>query len=374
MVKRARSGGAVTWYGRVRDPGSGRWSDENLTALGLTTAEQRAAWARKRSEELRGRVRAAALGVSRTSPGEAARLYMDDVRARLRPNTAQKYGTATREFTEWVSRARRFMSEVTPADLWHYRSLVVRQSVEASSASTRLAMLSAALEWWRRAGIVSVTRDDIRDACRKLPASSDVVRPLTRDQIRAVVAASIAHEDWRATALVVLALLTGCRVGELQALPTSEVDLAGAALRLGDWVKTHRGRVVDLSICPGALAVLGAMPPAHPTIWGEALDRSYVKDHFLKPMRYAAPWNWRRLRLTCATYLANAPGIWAGSSAYRTARQLGHSVTVAERCYLGLVTVPAEARTLEAAMGAESVVSLAIARVARDSWRNRTTP
>jgi len=70
--------------------------------------------------------------------------------------------------------------------------------------------------------------------------------------------------------------------------------------------------------------------------------------------RHGAPveLTWRLLRHTCATYLTCAPGIYGAASAYMSARQLGHSVGVAQRHYLGLVRgIPREATTLEEAMG-----------------------
>jgi hypothetical protein len=68
------------------------------------------------------------------------------------------------------------------------------------------------------------------------------------------------------------------------------------------------------------------------------------------------------LRQTCGTYLTNAPGIFGAASAYRSAKQLGHSVAVAERHYVGLVRgIPRDARTLEGAMQVEAQVKRAIA-------------
>jgi hypothetical protein len=58
------------------------------------------------------------------------------------------------------------------------------------------------------------------------------------------------------------------------------------------------------------------------------------------------------LRSTCGTYLANS-NIFGGASAYREAKQLGHSVAIAEKHYLGVVHVDPAAKTLEAAMGVE---------------------
>jgi hypothetical protein len=63
---------------------------------------------------------------------------------------------------------------------------------------------------------------------------------------------------------------------------------------------------------------------------------------------------WQALRRTCGTYLTNAPGIFGAASAYRSAKQLGHSVTVAERHYVDVARgIPRDARTLEEAMQIE---------------------
>ena len=65
----------------------------------------------------------------------------------------------------------------------------------------------------------------------------------------------------------------------------------------------------------------------------------------------------------CGTFLTNAPGIFGAASAYRSARQLGHSVAIAERHYLGLLRgIPREAHTLDEAMGIEDLLDEIVAR------------
>jgi hypothetical protein len=74
---------------------------------------------------------------------------------------------------------------------------------------------------------------------------------------------------------------------------------------------------------------------------------------------FGAPsdFGWQMLRRTCGTFLTNAPGIFNAASAYRSAKQLGHSLAVAERHYLGVERgIPRDARTLEAAMQIEELV------------------
>ena len=70
------------------------------------------------------------------------------------------------------------------------------------------------------------------------------------------------------------------------------------------------------------------------------------------------------LRSTCGSYLTNAPGIFGAASAYRSAKQLGLSVQVAERHYVGVIRgIPRDARTLEAAMQIEADIERVIAAV-----------
>jgi hypothetical protein len=93
---------------------------------------------------------------------------------------------------------------------------------------------------------------------------------------------------------------------------------------------------------------------------------------------YGAPksFTWQVLRSTCATYLTCAPGIFGAASAHRSAAQLGHSVTVAQRHYVDLLRgIPREAHTLEAAMQIEGEMGQVIARVSGDGSRAlRSTP
>lgn len=71
---------------------------------------------------------------------------------------------------------------------------------------------------------------------------------------------------------------------------------------------------------------------------------------------FGAPeFTWHLLRATTATYLTCSQGIWGSATVFMSARQLGHSVAVAEKHYLGNHRgVPKDAHTLEAAMGLTS--------------------
>ena len=67
--------------------------------------------------------------------------------------------------------------------------------------------------------------------------------------------------------------------------------------------------------------------------------------------------------LAWGAWLTNAPGIFGAASAYRSAKQLGHSVAIAEKCYLGLLRgIPREARTLDEAMGINDLLDEIVAQ------------
>lgn len=55
-----------------------------------------------------------------------------------------------------------------------------------------------------------------------------------------------------------------------------------------------------------------------------------LRCHFGAPEGFG----WQMLRRTCGTYLTNAPSIFDAASAYQSAKQLGHSVQVAEKHYV----------------------------------------
>jgi hypothetical protein len=61
----------------------------------------------------------------------------------------------------------------------------------------------------------------------------------------------------------------------------------------------------------------------------------------------------------------------AGREPYAAARRAGHGVAVAESRYVDLVKVPANAKTLEAAMQIEAEVERVIARAGAGSSRGK---
>jgi hypothetical protein len=60
----------------------------------------------------------------------------------------------------------------------------------------------------------------------------------------------------------------------------------------------------------------------------------------------------------------NAPGVSGATSAFRELRELGHSVTIAERHHAGLLGgIPVSAKSVEGAMQVEDVGDLVVEEV-----------
>jgi integrase len=185
--------------------------------------------------------------------------------------------------------------------------------------------------------------------------------------------------------VVLAALVTGARIGHLLALEWPHVDLDALDEHgnpVGEIVppegsQTKRTGVVGLEISPALRKMLAAMRLAS---GGKGrvfrLTRGEA-DAALKRLRaeYGAPMGstWQAFRRTCGCFLTNAPGIFGAASAYRSAKQLGHSVQVAERHYVGVVRgIPREASSVEAAMQTEGQAARVVAAVSKSRHRVET--
>jgi integrase len=155
---------------------------------------------------------------------------------------------------------------------------------------------------------------------------------------------------------VAFAVLTGMRREELLGMTWADVDLEGdGAIEVHAGIaKGGRARVVHLDVSPAALRLLKArklQTGGRGRVWPFAADE--VSAAIRRLREYGAPdhFDLKALRRTTATYLTNAPGVYAAASVWRSAKQLGHSVDVAEGHYLGLVrNVDPKADSLEAAL------------------------
>jgi hypothetical protein len=83
----------------------------------------------------------------------------------------------------------------------------------------------------------------------------------------------------------------------------------------------------------GDARLLKAMRPDDATgsVLGLTSDAATAAARRLANYGAPARSSWQALRRTCGCDLTNAPGIFGAASAYRSAKQLGHSLAVAEK-------------------------------------------
>jgi integrase len=420
LKSRRLPSGSVIWLARWTDPATGKEREVSLRRFNLTTREARRDWAIKKARELAKQRQALALGLDPDPPEPtpvttALEDYLRDAERRLRPKTVQTYQLAIGRFEAWAkAEGIETTTELTPAALHSLRKHLIAapklraqqgargRGKHAATTERRSAVsinrefrsLKTVLTAWRKAELLpNLHRDDISDALAALPVPREQPVFYSASELRKLLEAAQRHDAAcfaetreehagrrprgstpRYVAIapfVAFVLLTGMRRSEALAVPWSAVDLdaldhegrAVGEIRLTAAItKTNRARTVGLEVSPALRRTLAAMrlrAGKTPRVFHgytpdlvDAARRRLVAD-------YGAPeFTWQGLRSTCSTYLTNAPGIFGAATVFLSAKQLGHSVQVAERHYLGVHRgIPRDARTLEAAMQIEKALS-----------------
>lgn len=341
----ARRAESAKW----KDPATGKWKTERIPD---GTPEARLKWLKRKSVALQ-----AAKLDSRPPPAglpiaEAADRYWEEVR--IADQTVVSYERSVKLFLEWAK------PPISTADLdlgtlRKLRAHLNRPSWAPETVNFHLRQIAPMLRHWRKAGWTPRMADqDVSDGLELFKTTPEKKIPLSRSQIRELVLALRGHGDKdegagspdRLRAFVLSLLLGGFRPGEALRL-TGDMVSAEAVELPGSITKNKRPRTVAFDISPSLPKIL---PPRRPFEKVFSFRRS-VAQKLAKRVHVPFPWTFQQLRVTCASYLTSAPGIYGGASAYMSAARLGHSVRVAETNYLRPIGIPPEARTLEEAMG-----------------------
>lgn len=387
------------------DPDTGK--ETAMTLVGLATDEARREWAARKAKVLAKRrmdLEAGAPRATGTTLETAIARYYED-HPHLRPRTIEVYEVATKKLTAWAPKAGvKSADDLTGPKLVAFRASLVKAPLRArvkgkrgatgetakprspNSINKELRSARTVLGYLRRLGLLpKLSADELADGLKRLQAPHEATQFLRPAEIRGLLEAALRHDaaTFKMTRaenaagrgkprgtnrhpqiarFVACVLLTGMRFSEALDLTWDQLDLealdhdgnVAGEIHLTSATKTKHARTIGLEVSPALRDLLNAMRPENATgsVWklteGEAnAAMRRLIDEFGAPEGSG----WQSLRRTCGTFLTNAPGIFGAASAYRSARQLGHSVQVAERHYLGVLRgIPRDARNLETAM------------------------
>lgn len=299
---------------------------------------------------------------------------------RKRPKTLSTYRCAIRAFLAWCATAGvRTLRHITAAKLAEYRDHAASRPAkddgelrEAKSVNNELKAVGTILRAMAKQRRIQLSPAQVLEALDKEDDDDSERGPIQPSEaLRAIIAACIAHDASLGVpqpkrrgrppaqrpllATFLFLLLTGLRPKEAWELEWSDVGIGvDGSLEITvrkDVSKTKQVRRIGCGHSPLLARLLGHYERRSGRILGGS-TYAWEDARYRLTERHSAPaFTSRELRRTCGTFLACAPGIFAAASAYMAARQLGHSVKIAEQHYLSVVHVSRDARTTEAAMG-----------------------
>lgn len=400
-VTRKKSKKHVLWVARWVNPDTGRVEQTSLSRLGLDTTQARLEWAKQKSKSVNARKAAIEAGAPITpdkSLKEAVAEYLKTMRGSLRPRTLDTYNEDITTLLAWADKHQIDQThKVTGPILVQFRNFLSNKKKRAAKSggkqgekedtiqrrspggiNKQLRSIKVVMNYLRRIGLTPrLTKDIISDSLKPLRSPKPELEYLEREDIAKLLEACRAHDSavFKVTRngkakkryapigdFILFVLLSGCRFSEAHKLTWADVYLdalngkdrpPGKIKLKASATKTHQARTIDLSISPLLRATLQRLESqaVGELVFPITAGRLRTAQKRLIQKYKAPSFTFQALRQTTGTYLSNAPGIWGGASAYRSARQLGHSVVVAERHYVGVLYVDPDAQTIESAMG-----------------------
>jgi integrase len=416
LTRSKTSSGKIRWRARWTNPRTEKVVWRDMSKEDATNAKERTAWAVEKSaamRRLRDKIEAEEGPFTETTVKDAVKEYFVRRAPELKARTIEVYTAASTELLAWAKESGpAIVEDLTRANLAELRAAVVgrpalrkrkggkrgamratKKTRKPGSVNVTLRALRTILYEWREwERLPKIDREKIAKGLKNVKDKRSAPKFLGASDLRRLLDAARRHdaETFALTReekdgervpgttarhnavapLILTVVLGGFRYGEASELPWSEVHLDEGAIVLdSERVKTGVGRRVDLSVSPALRSLLAGLKiraGKEPRVFPWA-TRAATETARRRLAKYGAPkgWTWQSLRASCGTFLTCAPSIYGAASAFLSAKRLGHSVAVAEARYVGAVTtIPADAKTIEAAMKIEDHVARVVEAVA----------
>lgn len=374
LIKPSPDHGHRAWRLGWTDPDSRKARFRNLTDAESLTADTRRDAAVAQLETLKHRRHELKLGANPHKHGDV--LLVDAIEqfhttfgAQMRERTQQNYRRLTGYFVEWCARAEnryRYTRQLTRGALRMYAGSRVAVKVDGAirkptTINNELKTLGAVLRELRSMELVGLSSDDISLGLKPLTEDVTPGAFCTTPELFEILGGCAGFDvdphrgpyARRALPATLFMLLTGLRPKEAVGIGWSDVTVVNGHPRIkvrAEVSKTRRERTIDTAHSPLLAYLVSDHAGRTGLILGGNTDSLFNLRRTLS-VDYSTTFDFKTLRRTCGTYLTCAPSIFGAASVYLTAKQLGHTVEVAQKYYLGVVTVPVEATTTEAAMG-----------------------
>ena len=411
--------GRTGWRVRYVDADSGKTRKSKIPDAYIRTREDREAYAVRKSEQLADRRRELDAGAPRAT-GETLRAAIDryyKAHSTDRASTTATKRLSTDKLITWCeANGCPSCDDLDRSALTRWRTSVVNEPKRkpakkgkrgAKTEAGKRSPHSINRDLKKAAAVLrdladgdsfaKLTFDDVRRALKPVRAPVDRKPYLKPAECKRLLAGALRHDSdtfettrWvpgegrpertkykQVAPFVAFGLLSGMRPGECLDLDWRHVDLDAldhhgnkcGVIEVTAASKTGLPRGVWLDVSPACRRLLAAQKLAtggKGNVWGltegeAAAARKRLVSEYGAPSKF----DYQCLRRTCGTYLTCAPAIYGAASAAMSARQLGHSVEVAERHYVGVIRgIPRDVHDLENAMQITEEIERVIASIA----------
>jgi len=201
------------------------------------------------------------------------------------------------------------LDEIDPLSIERFKAKQIQTGLKAKTVNNHLVVLRTMLNVAKLWGKLKLVPD-----FKRLKAQQAKMDFLTFEEAERLVAAATEEPQWHS--VIVLALNTGLRLGELLALRWEDCDFVSNNLTVSqsNWMghigspKSGRGRVIPLN-SKARDALMSQRHLKGPLVWCQLDGTTYKKDHFVASMRRIRKraglrhFEWHMLRHSFASHL-----------------------------------------------------------------------